>query len=275
MAVDVPGGILKQSDVRETITNTEEVGVGWNLAYIRYDRRFNTALAADLRGIYISPDGYHIYICRDGGAASYVYQYLLGTAWDISTASFVQNLEVTAKEVNIQGVHFKPDGTKMYTIGRDGESVDEYNLTTAWDISTAAYSQEFDVGIVGQGMFIREDGKQMFVSDGVNTEVDSYNITTAWDITTAEYVEKGLNLASPRGLWFSRDGTYVFMCDGTILRRWTMTTVFSIATAAADTTYTPAPAGNAQAATFKANGSKMYMLVGTYIQEYTIKRGWR
>ena len=40
---------------------------------------------------------------------------------------------------------FNNDGTKMYVIGAIGKDVNEYNLSTGFDISTATYAQNFSV----------------------------------------------------------------------------------------------------------------------------------
>ena len=161
MAVDVPGGILKQSDVRETITNTEETNVGWDLDFARYERKFTSSGAF---GLYISPDGKNMYTTNGGG--SLIYQYLLSGAWDLSTISFVRSLDITAKETAVYTVFFRPDGFKMYTLGNTGKSVDEYDLTTAWDISSATYLQEFDISgkdTAPRSLFMREDGNTGFL----------------------------------------------------------------------------------------------------------------
>jgi hypothetical protein len=74
-----------------------------------------------------------------------VNEYDLGTAWDITTASYLQNFSVSAQEITPQGVFFKPDGTKMYVVGSVGDDVNEYDLSTAWDITTSSYLQNFSV----------------------------------------------------------------------------------------------------------------------------------
>ena len=274
MTLNIKGGLFNQSDVRETITNTEETSVAWNLAYVRYVQRFDTTLAGVLRGLFISDNGEHIYLVREDGAVSSVYQYDLSTAWDISPASLNQALDVSGREATVRGIHFNPEGTKMYTAGPSGDSIDEYNLSTAWDISTAVYSQEYSLN-TAQGLFFRPDGKQMIVGRGGANSIQSYALTTAWDVSTAESTTD-LAFNASEDIHVSRAGCYLFVvASGTTVHRYAMTTVYNIATAAADTTYEVAPTGNIKGITFNSNGTKMYLLVGTYIQEYTLKRGWR
>jgi hypothetical protein len=84
-----------------------------------------------------------------GNSGDDVNEYDLSTAWDITTASYLQNFSVATQETNPQGLFFKPDGTKMYVIGSSGDDVNEYDLSTAWDISTASYLQNFSVACSG------------------------------------------------------------------------------------------------------------------------------
>ncbi len=67
------------------------------------------------------------------------------SSWDVSSAVYVREYSVNAKEIIPTGVFFKPDGSRMYTMGHDGNSVDEYNLGTSWDVSSAVYVREYDV----------------------------------------------------------------------------------------------------------------------------------
>jgi hypothetical protein len=97
-------------------------------------------------GIFFSPDGINMYIV--GATGDEVNQYLLSTAWNISTASFVRLFSVSAQDTSPQGLFFKPDGTKMYIVGATGDDVNEYDLSTAWTISTASFIQLFSVALL-------------------------------------------------------------------------------------------------------------------------------
>ena len=39
---------------------------------------------------------------------------------------------------------FNNDGTKMFVTGHDGDDINEYKLTTGFDISTATFVDSFD-----------------------------------------------------------------------------------------------------------------------------------
>ena len=64
---------------------------------------------------------------------------LAGASYD--SVSF----SVASQELGPSGLFFKPDGTKMYVIGFTGDNVNEYDLSTAWDVSSAPYVQNFSV----------------------------------------------------------------------------------------------------------------------------------
>jgi hypothetical protein len=40
---------------------------------------------------------------------------------------------------------FNNDGTKMFIVGDTGDDVNEYTLSTGFDVSTASYSQNFSI----------------------------------------------------------------------------------------------------------------------------------
>ena len=95
-----------------------------------------------------------------------VNEYNLTTAFDVSTASYVQNFVVATQESNPSGMSFNNDGTKMFITGYYGDDVNEYSLSTAFDVSTASYVQNFSVQsqeTVPRGITFNNDGTKMFI----------------------------------------------------------------------------------------------------------------
>ena len=105
-------------------------------------------------------------------------EYDLSTAWSVSTASFVQNFSVAAQDLGPSEVNFTPDGTKMYIIGPVTDTVYEYDLSAAWDISTAVYnSVSFSVAAQETNPYafrFKSDGSKMYVF-GFNITVYQYS----------------------------------------------------------------------------------------------------
>ena len=67
------------------------------------------------------------------------------TAFDVSTASFDSSFSVNGQEVYPHALAFNTDGTKMFVAGYSGHDVNEYTLSTAWDVSTASFVDSFDI----------------------------------------------------------------------------------------------------------------------------------
>jgi len=169
------------------------------------------ATSADaIFNIEFKPDGTAVYMF--GGViltSTSVYQFALGTAWDISTASYVDELDVTANAPDgTLGMVFKPDGTKLYLLTYDDPVylVVQYNLSTAWDITTGLYTGSLDVSTIGypQGMALKSDGTRLVLGGSTETTqgIYQYTLSTPWDITTATYDSVFLDLTSDLPLVF-------------------------------------------------------------------------
>jgi DNA-binding beta-propeller fold protein YncE len=109
-----------------------------------------------------------------------VYEYKLSVAWDISTARLaLPQFSVAAQETTPTGVFFKPDGTKMYVIGQTGDNVYEYNLSVAWDVTTASFVQLFSVAsveITPTDVFFKPDGKKMYIIGDTSDAIWAYDL---------------------------------------------------------------------------------------------------
>jgi hypothetical protein len=74
-----------------------------------------------------------------------VNEYDLSTAWDITTASYLQNFSVAAQEfLPHKASSSNPMAPRCMSLVF-GDDVNEYDLGTAWDITTASYLQNFSV----------------------------------------------------------------------------------------------------------------------------------
>ena len=75
-----------------------------------------------------------------------VQEYSMSTPWDITTSSLLNSYSTTAQDNNPEGIDFDSTGTKYFIVGKTGDKVYEYSMSTAWDISTSSYtSREFSV----------------------------------------------------------------------------------------------------------------------------------
>ena len=231
-------------------------------------------------GIFFKPDGTKMYIV--GYTGDNVYEYDLSTDWDISTASFLQLFSVAAQDVNPVGIFFKPDGTKMYISGLSGQDINEYDLSTAWDVSTASYLQSFLVGTQDTGpwgVFFKPDGTKMYVTGYVGDNVYEYNLSTAWNISTASYLQNfylGSQDTIPRGIFFKSDGTKMYITGdtGNDVNEYNLSTAWSVTTASYLQNFVVSSQDSApQGVFFKPDGTKMYVIGDRYgdkVNEYDV-----
>lgn len=133
-----------------TPSNFYEYGLGtaWDLSTATLSNTLSTTTlglsSGSIRGIFISADGTRLIFGTTGTDA--VRQVTLSTAWDLgSTPTLDSNsINVTAKETAITGAWANTDGTKIFVYGTTNNDLHEYDLATAWDLSTASFSKTFN-----------------------------------------------------------------------------------------------------------------------------------
>lgn len=217
----------------------------YNVPSATYTQSFSvSAEETSPQGVAFNNDGTKMYIV--GTSGDDVNEYDLSTAWDISTAVYSQSFSVSAQETSPNDIVFSTDGTKMFIVGATGDDVNEYDLSVAFDISTASYNSLLSVSSADtspQAIAFRDDGKQLFVLGSQNDSIYRYSIPTAFDISSSNgVVQQTLNISSyetaPTGLAFNPEGTQIYVLgsngrDVTILSLstpWNIGTVVSVNT---------------------------------------------
>ena len=123
-----------------------------------------------------------------GTAGDDVNEYDLSTPFDVSTASPAGAFSVMSQEEGPTGVAFSSNGTKMFVVGVAGQDVNEYTLSTPFDVSTASFVDAFPVAsqeTSPQGVAFSSDGTKMFVVGISGDAVNEYDLSTPFDVSTA------------------------------------------------------------------------------------------
>ena len=97
-----------------------------------------------------------------------IYQYTLSTAWDISTGSYAsKSLSVSSEETFPVGMTLSADGTKAYVVGVANDTIYQYTLSTAWDLSTGSYASKSknvnSVDLNPQAFRFKPDGSKLYI----------------------------------------------------------------------------------------------------------------
>jgi len=270
--------IENATGVAQQTTNSDRgyrllIGPGWNVNTAIYDEKFKDVSAQDIHpsGVFFKYDGTKMYIA--GYYNIKVYQYSLSAVWDVGTASYENKYKsVLAQDDALQDVFFKPDGTKMYIAGSSSDTIYQYSLSTAWDISTAEYEDKYkSVGAqdgLPFGIFFKPDGSKMYMMGAGADIVYQYSLSTSWDISTADYDNKYKDVSDKDyetgDVFFKPDGTkmYIVGAISDTIYQYSLSTAWDISTANYDNRNKDISGedGEPQDIFFRPEGAKMYMV---------------
>ena len=287
LAFNNDGTKMYVTDTTNDIICTFSLSTGFDVSTASFSSRVITnGLAPSSSHGTFSYDGSKYFIV-DSRTESIV-ELSLSTSFDVSTASFVDRISVIDQESSLNGLTFNKDGTKMYIIGFSGDDVNEYHLSTGYDLSTASHDSVFSVSSqTTNPIHVRfnYEGTKMYISD-FNHKVFQYSLSTAYDVSTASYdnVNKDFNsLAGMVGqinqINFSPDGTrlYVPVQDfgfgsNTGVHEYSVSTAFDLSsTVTAIGKFDTSSQGAPYSFEFNSDGTKVFIFdINREIHEYTV-----
>ena len=221
--------------------NCVDLPAGWYLDLTSEQIFDISAQETSPRGIYVSPEGNHMYIVGDIGDG--VDQYSLSIPYNITSASasFVRFKSLSAANLIMQDIFFKSDGTVMFTLDDWNDRVNVYNLGTPWNVSTAVYSTNRSLGsnnnmLNPSGMTFSADGLYMYIFSGYLRYMHRFALATAWNIssatqTTSSFPTSQITSLSPAsGIAISSDGSRMIIADpnNDQIYEYTLNTPYSI-----------------------------------------------
>jgi len=209
---------------------------GWNYSGLS---KSITAEETAPAGLFISPDGLNMYV--NGTTGDDVNQYTLSTAFNVSTASFVRLFSTSAQDSAPNDIFFKPDGLSMFIMGQTNDTVFQYTLSSAFDISTASYASKL-FSVTSQetnptGLWFKPDGTVMYVIGTTSDTVFQYTLGTAWDVSTASYASISFSVqtqeGTPNQVNLSADGLtmWILGATGDDITQYALGTAWNVSTA--------------------------------------------
>lgn len=276
--------------VLDSVTNSKIVAVSLeSIDITSYAWRANTLSVANnlsisaqdttMTDVFFKSDGTKMYSI--GSSGDKVYEYTLGRAWNVATASNVAAKSVSTQETGGGGLFFKPDGTKMYIIGSSQDRVFEYTLSTPWRVNTASNvgtSVQTSSGGTSesspQAIFFRPDGSSYYIVGTGADRVMRYDMTTPWQVNTAAYYSQSSSITSietsPIGLSFHPDGKKMFVVGSTndrireydLATAWDPSTITLVASSPILSGASPSPQG----IFWKPDGTRVFVVDSTLDQ---------
>ena len=205
--------------------------------------------------------------------------------YDITNASFTQAFSVSSQDSAPQGVAFNTDGTKMFITGAQGQDVNEYALSTGFDVSTASFTDAFSVSAqdtAPAGIAFNADGTKMFIVGNTGDDVNEYTLSGGFDVSTASFVDSfdvSGQETGPWGLAFNPTGTKMFVCGNASdnVNEYALSAGFDVSTASFTVAFSvgsqdTGPLGLA----FNTAGTQMFVLgqAGKDVNEYALSTGF-
>jgi len=235
-----------------------------------------------------------------GQASAYAYNAGSKTssdaAFDVSYASYSgKSLDVNPPAATPEGLIFSPNGNKMFISDNTGSQIEEFTLSTSWDINTAT-DAESPLNITDSGgniedIAFNDDGTKLFVVDRSRNMILEYTLATAYDISEATYagnserLDMSSQLDNAEDLAFNNDGSKLFVLenegDDQVIE-YACSTGFDVSTcshASSDLTLIDGSGTNLDASDafeFSSDGTTMYIADpgNDLIQQYILDSAW-
>lgn len=212
----------------------------------------NTGYDSNVVGIEISPDGRYIYFC--GYDRDTANQFTMTSAYNIAASAnnttFNPGYEQANKRLDnifdigsadgtLRGIEFNNDGTKMYLVGLGDDNIQQFSLSTAYEVGTQSYDGAYNVGADGHlypyNIRWNNDGTKIFVVNYYTDLIVEYSVSNAYDVTSGTITE-GTNFtttsyeSNPYDVAFNSDGTQMFVIGNGSdkIHEWTLSTGFDL-----------------------------------------------
>ena len=174
------GSIMYVVELTSEKVHQYNLSTNFNVSTATYNNVSFTISSQSTRpfSVIFNPNGTKMYILQDSPAS--MYQYSLSTAFNVSTATYDNvSFSFASQEAYAMGVVFNTDGTKMYMVGYSTDSVYQYSLSTAYDISTATYdSASFSVSSQDThptGIRFNANFTKMYISGNTSDSIYQYS----------------------------------------------------------------------------------------------------
>lgn len=203
--------------------------------------------------------------------------------YDISSASYdTVSVSLAAQDTSFNDMFFRADGLKFYMVGSATDTIYQYTLSTAWDLTTLAYdSVSFPTSPESNatGLYFKPDGTEVYFCGTAFQDVRQYTLSTAWDVSTATLTDQFSIGSTPRGITLKPDGTKIFSIHGDQrIYSHTLSTAWDLTTASTDagSLLVSSQDTACQALDFSADGTKMFVIgqSSASVHQYTLSTPW-
>ena len=130
----------------------------------------------NIYGLDFNNDGTMMYIT--GHQNDSIHQYELAVGFDLSDVTFLRSQDLSTQSITPSNIEFNTDGTRMFIIGTSEKTVNQYDLSTGFDISTLSHVGFLDLSSeesLPYGLAFSPSGLKMFIT-GSSKKVSEYTL---------------------------------------------------------------------------------------------------
>lgn len=150
-----------------------------------------TAQFTTCENVKVKNNGTKVYVSQ-ASPSDFIAEYNLSTPYDITTATYVGQVNVFATTGDIRGFDISADGTKMIVLGTAAaNTLYEYTLGTPWSITSAAYqSRSFSLNTQDtsmQDICLSASGLRILALGITNNRIYQYTLGTIGNLTSVTF----------------------------------------------------------------------------------------
>lgn len=288
------GNLLLISDASGNDVHAIDLSTAYDLSTATYTTdtfvSVNESTTSNLGGVYMSPDGTKLFVA-DKSTSYAIWRYDLSTAYDVTTATYTSGQQYqwsSSVTEQAQDIDFKPDGTKFYLTGFLTNQIQQFSLSTAWDLTTASYDGASSALSMTNpySLTFNDDGTKVITSNA-NVQLASLSLSTPYDVTGAsdsvDVATFGVSYTDSdnvRDVVFANNDTKMYVitwANETIVAQFDVTDG-NLATRRYTGSYdaTSSGAARGEGLALSSDGTKMYIMDNTdnLIYEYDLSTAY-
>lgn len=155
---------------------------------------------------------------------------------DLDTSNFLDTFDVSS-DLNgtPTGFTFGNEGNELYVVTENSAEIVQFNLSTAYDISTASSPDTFTINEddTPEDIFISGTGDAVFVVGAQNADVYQYDLNTNFEISSASFSNNSFDVSgditSPTSIDFNDDGDVMIVSEsGSTIYQYSLDSAFDL-----------------------------------------------
>lgn len=247
---------------------------------IMYTSRTTPSLkSTDTTGIFVKPDGTRLYAI--GTTNDAVFEYKLDPAWSFANArtDLYANVYIGDQETSPQDIFFSNDGQYFYVLGQTGDDITAYFMSSAWDLSTAAFDHTGSIAVADitpTAFYFKPDGTKCYVLGQANDRVAQFTVSPAWDVQSISLdgtFSVSAQEAAATGLDFKDDGTKMYV-SATDINEYRLTEAWNVQSAVFLTVFAGNITNHAGGTRFGDNGNLMFVAKTDLVERHILTTPW-